>query len=153
MSSRQEFVALAQPRRQGGAALKLPFDPAVAWGERDRYDVTGSVNGRKVRGKLVLQPDGYYLELGPAWIRDVGLTASELATVSLELEGPQVTAMDADIAGALSAAPEARRFFESLPTFYRKNYMRWVQGAKRPETRAKRLAEMVELLSAGKRER
>lgn len=147
------FRAVVERRLQGGVALKLPFDPAAEWGERERYDVTGTVDGRKVRGKLVLRPGGYYLELGPAWCRGHELNDGELSTVSLQPEGPQVGAMDDDIAFALVAAPDARRFFESLPTFYRKNYMRWIQDAKRPETRAKRVAELVELLSQGKRER
>jgi len=43
--------------------------------------------------------------------------------------------------------------WDSLATFYRKGYTRWVEEAKRPETRTKRLAEMVELLKAGKRQR
>ena len=149
----RDFRAVVERRRQGGIALKLPFDPASAWSERERYDVTGSVNGRKVRGKLVSRSSGYYLELGLAWCRDDGPKEGELATVSLEPEGPQVAAMEDDVASALSEAPGARRFFESLPTFYRKNYMRWIHDAKRPETRAKRVAEMVQLLNAGKRER
>ena len=44
-------------------------------------------------------------------------------------------------------------FFESLPTFYRKNFMRWIDSAKRPETRAKHIAEVIETLKAHKRER
>jgi uncharacterized protein YdeI (YjbR/CyaY-like superfamily) len=31
--------------------------------------------------------------------------------------------------------------------------MRWIESAKREETRAKRIAEMIGLLSAGKREK
>ena len=153
MTTTRDFVAVIERRRQGGVALKLPFDPAVEWGERARYDVTGNVGGHKVRGKLVSRSGVYYLELGPGWCRDEGLSAGEPATVSLQPEGPQLAAMADDIAVALSAAPDARRFFESLPTFYRKNYMRWIGEARRPETRARRVAEMVDLLSAGKRER
>src|SRR5689334_4650703 len=107
----KDFKAVVERRSQGGIALKMPFDPAMEWGERERYDVTGSVDGHKVRGKLISRPDGYYLELGPAWCRDEGLRGGELAAVSLQPEGPQVAAMDADIASALGAAPEARRFF------------------------------------------
>lgn len=148
-----DFTAVVERGRGGGIVLKVPFDPAREWGERLRYDVTGSVDGHKVRGKLVLRGDAYYLQLGPAWCRDNGVGGGGVAAVSLQLEGPQVAAMDEDVASALSLAPEARRFFESLPTFYRKNYMRWISQARRPETRARRVAEMVQLLSAGKRER
>jgi Bacteriocin-protection, YdeI or OmpD-Associated/Domain of unknown function (DUF1905) len=144
---------MVERRRQGGVALRVPFDPGSVWGARERYDVTGSVDGHKVRGKLIPRDGGHYLELGPAWCRDEGVVEGRDVRVSLEPEGPQVAAMDDDIAAALDAAPAARRFFESLPTFYRKNFMRWIQGAKRPETRAKRVAEMVQLLSAGMRER
>ena len=149
----KDFRAVVEARRQGGIAVKVPFDPALEWGDRERYDVTGNVGGHKVRGKLVPRESGYYLELGPAWCRDNGLREGELASVSLQPEGPQVAAMDDDVASALVRAPDARRFFESLPTFYRNNYMRWIGSAKRPETRAKRVLEMMELLSAGKRER
>ena len=56
-------------------------------------------------------------------------------------------------ADAMRVEPQAKQFFDSLPTFYRNNYMRWINSAKRPPTRAARIAEMMELLKAGKREK
>jgi uncharacterized protein YdeI (YjbR/CyaY-like superfamily) len=61
--------------------------------------------------------------------------------------------MAPDLAEALEAEPDARRFFESLATYYRKNFVRWIEQSKRPETRAKRIAETIATLKAGKRER
>jgi uncharacterized protein YdeI (YjbR/CyaY-like superfamily) len=40
-----------------------------------------------------------------------------------------------------------------LATFYRNNYIRWIESAKRPETRRGRIAEMVDLLKAGTKQR
>jgi len=148
-----EFMATPESRPRGGIAIKLPFDPAAEWGARDRYNLTGSVAGHKVRGKLTPRGDAYYLELGPAWCRGPVFAPGAAVAISLEPEGPQLSAMDADIAAALDAEPEARRFFEALPTFYRKNFMRWIEGAKRPETRTRRIAETVATLKAGRRER
>ena len=54
---------------------------------------------------------------------------------------------------AFAAEPAAARFFDSLPSFYRNNYARWIEGAKRPETRAKRISELVDLTRRGIRER
>ena len=54
---------------------------------------------------------------------------------------------------ALIADPEARRTFESLATFYRKGFVRGIEDAKRPETRARRISEMLEALLAGRIER
>jgi hypothetical protein len=148
-----EFTTIAEARPGGGIAIKLPFDPSVAWGERERYDVTGSVNGHKVRGKLRSRADGHTLELGPAWQRDATIAAGASYEVLLAPEGPRLNAMAQDIAAALEAEPEARRFFESLPTFYRKNFMRWIEAAKRPQTRAQRIVGAVATLKSGKRER
>ncbi len=53
----------------------------------------------------------------------------------------------------IRAEPQARRLFESLATFYRKAFMTWIDGARRPEVRAKRITEMVDDLKAGRRER
>jgi uncharacterized protein YdeI (YjbR/CyaY-like superfamily) len=59
----------------------------------------------------------------------------------------------ADILAALESEPEARAFFESLATFYRNAYVRWIESAKRSETRSARIAEMLGLLKAGKKQR
>ena len=66
VASTRTFTALIEPRPRGGVAIKLPFNPAAEWGDRDRYDVTGAIAGRKVRAKLILGGTEHYLELGPA---------------------------------------------------------------------------------------
>jgi uncharacterized protein YdeI (YjbR/CyaY-like superfamily) len=56
----------------------------------------------------------------------------------------------ADLVTALDARPAARRWFDALAPSYKRQYIRWIAAAKRPETRARRLREAVALLSAGK---
>ena len=73
--------------------------------------------------------------------------------MTLEPEGPQADALAGDVVAALDAEPEARGFFAGLATFYRKGYLRWIDGARRPEVRSARIAEMVALLKAGKKQR
>jgi len=57
------------------------------------------------------------------------------------------------VPGAIRAEPKARQTFDNLATFYRKGFVDWVEGAKRPETRSNRIAETVAALRAGRRER
>jgi len=133
--------------------IRLPFDPPQVWGARQRYHITGTINGRVVRGPLASDVTGYFLPLGPAWRRDNGLEAGATVEVVLAPEGPQSELLAQDLTRALAAEPQARAFFDALPTFYRKNYMRWIDSAKRAPTRAARIAEMVRLLKAGQRER
>jgi len=74
--------------------------------------------------------------------------------VVLEPEGPQREQLAPDVAAALEAAPEAAAFFDSLAQFYTRAYLRWIDATKRrPELRAARIAEMIELLKAGHKQR
>ena len=55
-----------------------------------------------------------------------------------------------DFREALDAEPAAREFFESLGNTKRYAFLYRIRDAKRPDTRAKRIAEYVELLRVGK---
>ena len=133
--------------------IALPFNPNEVWGTKQRHHVTGSVNGCKVRGSLGSDGTQFFLLLGAAWLRDNGLDAGAKVDVVLSPEGPQSEQLSPDVASALEAEPQAKAFFEALATFYRRNYIKWIEGAKRPETRTSRINEMVELLKAGKKQK
>jgi hypothetical protein len=137
-------------RHRTKAHIPIPFDPNEAWGAADRYYVRGTVGGHRIRGLLRVEDEAYVLPLGPAWLRDNLLPTSATMEVVLEPDGPQSEALAADITQAFTAAPEAEIFFQSVAPFYRKNFLRWIDQAKRPETRAARIAEMVKMLDAGK---
>jgi hypothetical protein len=149
----RRFRVAAEGRPRGGISVAIPFDPSLAWGDRDQYHVHGTVGGHHVRGPLVGLNGGWSLQLGPSWCRTPGFGPGDEVEVILGPEGPQSTTLGTDVAAAFASEPAAARFFDSLPSFYRKNYARWIEGAKRPETRAKRIAETVDLARLGKRER
>ena len=131
----------------------IPFNPNDVWGVKQRHHITGSVNGCAVRGPLDSDGTQFFLSLGAAWRRDSGLDVGTEADVVLSAEGPQFERLSPDIASALDAEPQAKAFFESLATFYRNNYVKWIESAKRLETRAARIHEMVQLLKAGKKQK
>src|SRR5262245_44105816 len=131
--------------------IAVPFDPDEAWGPKDRHYITGSVNGRGVRGQLQSDGTQFFLSLGPAWRRDAGLDIGAKVNVVLQPEGPQSGELSPDVSAALEADPDAQAFFDSLASFYRKNFIRWIESARRPETRAARIAQMVEALKSRQR--
>lgn len=133
--------------------IALPFNPNEVWGVKRRHYITDSVNGYGVRGSLGSDGTQYFLPLGAAWRRDCGLEAGARVEVVLSPEGPQSESLSLDVASALNAEPQAMVFFESLATFYRNTYIKWIESAKRPETRAARISEMIELLRAGKKQK
>ena len=57
----------------------------------------------------------------------------------------------ADLASALAADDAARATFEAFPPGCRRDYVEWVVAAKRPETRARRVAQAVQWMAEGKR--
>ena len=65
-------------------------------------------------------------------------------------DSPTTATVPDDFQQALDAAPAAREFFESLGNTKRYSFLYRIRDAKRPETRAKRIAEYVALLREGK---
>ena len=58
----------------------------------------------------------------------------------------RLEALPADISEALKAAPAAGARFVALPPSHRGEYLRWIAEAKKPPTRARRIAHMVRRL-------
>ena len=148
----QSFAATLQ--KEGNFTfVAIPFSPREVWGTKPRYYVTGTINGIAVRGTLGASGQDYFLRLGAKWMQDCGIEPAANVTVQLSLEGPQEGSISSDISKALSGNKKAKVFFDGLPTFYRKNYIRWIESAKREATRAKRIDDMVKLLEQEKREK
>ena len=56
-----------------------------------------------------------------------------------------------DLGAALDAAPRARAHFEAFPRSVRRSILEWIVQARRPETRARRVAETAERASRNER--
>ena len=66
-------------------------------------------------------------------------------------EGKPEAEVPADLAEALAGDPVAAATFEGFTPSCRREYCEWIAEAKRPETKAKRVAETVAWLRQGKR--
>jgi hypothetical protein len=138
----------------GRGVIALPFDPDQAWGVKAEHPVAGTINGRRVRGRIAPDGGGWAFTVTPMWMRDMGLVAGDDVTVELTPEGPQRGDLADDVAAALEANPAAAAFFDTLAQFYRRAYLRWIDATtRRPERRAARIAEVVDLLAAGIKQR
>jgi uncharacterized protein YdeI (YjbR/CyaY-like superfamily) len=93
-------------------------------------------------------------------IREGRMTAAGLAayearrperTGIYSFEQRQAARLDKAQEAEFRASPEAWAFFESQPPSYRQVAVYWVVSAKRPETRARRLAKLIEDSAAGRR--
>ncbi|WP_426504755.1 YdeI/OmpD-associated family protein [Dactylosporangium sp. McL0621] len=134
----------------GRVVVPVPFDPDALWGAKARHLVGGTIGGHRVRGSIERTGDGFALTFGPA----ACVPAGAAVDADLEPEGPQRADLAEDFAAALAATPAAGAFFDALAQFYRKAYVRWIEATKRrPDERARRIAEVIALLEAGRKER
>lgn len=73
-------------------------------------------------------------------------TRAEPSTVDdSELEEPD------DFKKALAASPEAKTLWKGLTRIARRDFIRWITSAKRPETRARRISNACDMICKGKR--
>lgn len=150
----QRFDVVAESGSRGRLLVPIPFDPDQVWQPKPRHHVTGTVNGIRIRAVLTEVGGRRGLLLGAAWLRDHPIAPGDRLQVSVAPEGPQRDDLPDDFAAALDAHPQAGAFFDALAQFYRRAYLRWIEGAaRRPPLRAARIREVVELLAAGVKQR
>jgi uncharacterized protein YdeI (YjbR/CyaY-like superfamily) len=76
--------------------------------------------------------------------------AGERVEVEVELDDePRVVEVPDDLARALRGEKDARDAFERLSYTHRKEYVRWIEEAKRDETRRSRIERTISMLTAG----
>jgi hypothetical protein len=150
----QRFGAHSTAGPRGGAIIAIPFDPDQEWGAKAEHRVGGTINGRQVRGTIAPADGGWAFAVTPMWMRDAGIATGDDVLVELAPEGPLRGDLADDISAALEANPAAAAFFDTLAQFYRKAYLRWIDATtRRPDLRAARIAEVVDLLAAGIKQR
>ncbi|MEV8632155.1 YdeI/OmpD-associated family protein [Streptosporangium sp. NPDC051023] len=149
----QRYTVESRPGGRGRLFVPVSFDPDAVWAPKPVHHVTGTLNGMGIRAVITEHEGQRGFLLGPGWLRG-GLEPGTQVSVVLAPEGPQRAELAEDVAAALEADPAAGAFFDSLAQFYRRAYLRWIDGTKRrPEVRAQRIAEMVSLLAAGTKQR
>jgi hypothetical protein len=121
-------------------------------GCKANHPVGGTIGGCRIRARLVPSDSGWVLTLAPKRLLGLGAVISGEVTVELAPEGPQRGDLAEDVAAALAASLQAAAFFDVLAQFYRKAYLRWIDATRRPDVRAARIAEVVDLLAAGIKE-
>lgn len=152
--SAHSFEAVIGPGPGESAVITVPFDPDEAWGAKAEHPVSGRIGDRRTRTRLVRAGPDWVLPLTAKRLGDLGLAIGAEVSVELAPEGPQRGDLAEDVAAALAANPAAGAFFDTLAQFYRKAYLRWIDATtRRPDVRAARIAEVVDLLAASVKER
>lgn len=131
----------------------LPRHASARLPSRGMVAVEGALNG--VAFRATLEPDGQ----GGHWLRvdrklretagaEVGdVVRLEIAPTAEQSE-PRVPA---DLRKALAADPKARAVWSYITPASRRDWIQWIESAKREETRLKRIVNGCDMLAKGKR--
>jgi len=127
-------------------AVVLPADVAAAMGGRARIPVAGTINGVAFRGSTMPMGDGRHCVGFRKETRAQagGVEVGDAVAIEIDRDdAPRTVDVPDDLAAALAAQPGARAAFDAMSFTHRCEWAEAVAGAKRPETRARRIAQAV----------
>jgi hypothetical protein len=134
--------------------MQIPDDVVATLGTGRRPAVRITVGGHTYRTTVASMGGRFLVPLSAENRAAAGVAAGDEVDVDIELdEAPREVAVPDDLAAALAADDQARTYFDSLAFTHRKEWVRWIEEAKKPETRTTRVAKTVQSLREGKRTR
>ena len=148
MSKKYTFTAVIQNAGGGGAFVEATFGSK-------RPKLKAMIAGLPYRSILTrMGTDCHILGIRKEIREQVGKTFGDEVTITVEPDTePRVIEIPAALKTALRADKQAKAFFEKLSYTHQKEYVTWIDEAKREETRQNRIAKTVEMLKEGKRSR
>ena len=133
-----------------GAGIEIPFDVPAFFG-RKRVPVKGTINGAPYSSTIAVYGGKYYLGFNKkvrAAAGGVG-AGDKVKIVIQEDESHREVEIPKDFAEKMPRA--TRSFFDSLSFSHRREYVQWIEEAKKQETRDRRIARAIEMMGEGAR--
>ena len=147
MSKKHTFTAIIQNAGGGGAFVEVPFDVEATFGSK-RPKVKALIEGVPYRGTLVRMGSENHILIILKGIREqVGKTFGDEIKVSVEADVEErVATVPAELKRVFKSDKEAKSAFEKLSYSHQKEYVKWIEEAKKAETRARRVEQAIQLL-------
>ncbi|HUR03958.1 MAG TPA: YdeI/OmpD-associated family protein [Nonomuraea sp.] len=144
------FRAVVQLGGKTATGIEVPAEVVEGLGGSKRPAVNVTINGYGYRSTVASMGGRYMLPISAEHRQGAGVAAGDEVEVALELDtAPREVTVPADLAAALDGAPEAKRFFDGLSYSRKLRYVLQVEGAKKAETRQRRVADTITRLANG----
>lgn len=149
--SRFTFNLTLQPGKAGSThqvLVVLSKEQSARLGTRRTVNVRGTFNGQPFHNSFLPTGDGrHYLVVSKTLRQAAGVALGDSVKVVFDIEaGPRPVVIPDDVQAALDRAPAAKALFEKLSPSHQREYLGFVAEAKKPETRARRLAQLLDKL-------
>jgi hypothetical protein len=150
----KKFSAVMQDAGSGGVYIEVPFDVEKVYGTRGRVPIKAIIDGQQYRGSLVRMSSACHLLLILKAIREqIGKDVGDKVKIELTRDTEARTVeIPADFQKLLNKHKDAKAIFDELAYSHRREYVQWIESAKRAGTRAARIEKAITMLCEGKRE-
>jgi hypothetical protein len=145
-------VLLEKHESSEATGIKIPFDVQKVFGTRARVPVRGTINGFAFRSSIFPMGGQHYMAVNKETREGAKAKGGETVSVVMERDDePRTITPPPDFERALKASKTAQAMWDKLSYTHRKEHVRAIEEAKRPETRARRIQKAVTDLAAGKK--
>jgi hypothetical protein len=137
------------------AYIEFPYDVQKEFGVKGQVKVKAWFDGIPYRGSLAKMGHWCHLLGITREIRQmIGKNPGDVVHVILEQDlDERIVTPPEDFAQLLRQNTDASAFFEKLSYTHKKEYVEWIESAKKAETRQSRLIKAIEMLKKGTRSR
>lgn len=127
--------------------LEIPAEVVAALGGGKRPPVTITLNGHMWTSRVAIMRGRYLLGLSNANRKAAGVSIGDEVEVEVELDAePRFVVEPDDFARALDADPAVRAVHDRLAYSHKREHVRAIVSARKPETRARRIEKVLEVL-------
>ena len=153
MTKKHTFTAPIQNAGGGGAFVEIPFDVEKEFGSK-RPKIKALIEGVPYRGTLVRMGSDCHMLLILKEIREkIGKGFGDEIKITVEADvEPRVVEIPKDLLKEFKKDKDAKAFFDKLSYTHQREYVNWIEDAKKVETRQNRILKMMDMLKQGKRE-
>lgn len=128
-------------------AIELTDEQVTELGGGKRAAVRVTIGGSSARLRLAVMGGRNLIGLSRAARAELGVEIGDEVDAVVELDdAPRTVEVPEDLASVLDAEPALRAAFDALAFSHRKEHVRSVVDAKRPETRERRVQAVAEAL-------
>ena len=154
----QDYIAFNGIIEQHGeinaAFIKFPFSTEELFGKKGQVKIKVLFDGKvEYRGSLAkMKSDCHMLGLTQEVRKNLGKSFGEVVSVKLwEDKEERMVEIPEDVLVVFEKNKDAFELYQKMSYTHRKEYMRWISEAKKPETRENRKVKMIEMILAGKK--
>ncbi len=146
MAAKKFKTTVVQDDKTTACGINLPFTPRDIFGKA-RAPVKVTINGYTFRTTTFTMHSAYWIPLNKENREGAGVKAGDRVLVEMEPDTePRTIDTPADLAKLLKKSKAAGAQWDKLSYTHQKEYVRWIEEAKKPETRLRRIQQTIEKL-------